>query len=110
MLDSSHRYEDTVHHLADHGITTGEVNFDLAKLLARKDKIVDQLTGGIDQLLKGNGIEWLKGTGKLLAGKKVEFVPREGETQILEPKYVILASGSVPVNIPCSSCRSRYYC
>lgn len=100
MLDSSHRYEDTVHHLADHGITTGEVNFDLAKLLARKDKIVDQLTGGIDQLLKGNGIEWLKGTGKLLAGKKVEFVPHEGETQILEPKYVILASGSVPVNIP----------
>ncbi|KKC42842.1 FAD-dependent oxidoreductase, partial [Acinetobacter sp. V2] len=79
---------------------TGEVNFDLAKLLARKDKIVDQLTGGIDQLLKGNGIEWLKGTGKLLAGKKVEFVSHEGETQVLEPKYVILASGSVPVNIP----------
>ncbi|RJE69737.1 dihydrolipoyl dehydrogenase, partial [Acinetobacter sp. JS678] len=89
-----------MHHLADHGITTGEVNFDLAKLLARKDKIVDQLTGGIDQLLKGNGIEWLKGTGKLLAGKKVEFVSHEGETQVLEPKYVILASGSVPVNIP----------
>ncbi len=72
----------------------------LRKLLARKDKIVDQLTGGIDQLLKGNGIEWLKGTGKLLAGKKVEFVSHEGETQVLEPKYVILATGSVPVNIP----------
>ena len=100
LLDSSHRYEDTVHHLADHGITTGDVNFDLAKLLARKDKIVDQLTMGIDGLLKGNGIEWLKGTGKLLAGKKVEFVSHEGETQILEPKYVILATGSVPVNIP----------
>ena len=100
LLDSSHRYEDTVHHLADHGITTGEVQFDLAKLLARKDKIVDQLTGGIDQLLKGNGVEWLKGTGKLLAGKKVEFVSHEGETQVLEPKYVILATGSVPVNIP----------
>ena len=69
-------------------------------MLARKDKVVDQLTGGIDQLLKGNGIEWLKGTGKLLAGKKVEFVSHEGETQVLEPKYVILATGSVPVNIP----------
>ncbi|QKY91393.1 dihydrolipoyl dehydrogenase [Acinetobacter sp. NEB 394] len=100
LLDSSHRYEDTVHHLADHGITTGEVNFDLSKLLARKDKIVDQLTMGIDGLLKGNGIEWLKGTGKLLAGKKVEFVSHEGETQVLEPKYVILATGSVPINIP----------
>ena len=61
-------------------------------MLARKDKIVDQLTGGIDQLLKGNGIEWLKGTGKLLAGKKLSlFSPFEGETQVLEPKYVILA-------------------
>ncbi|MFH7804209.1 MULTISPECIES: dihydrolipoyl dehydrogenase [unclassified Acinetobacter] len=100
LLDSSHRYEDTVKHLDDHGITTGEVSFDLSKLLARKDKIVDQLTGGIDQLLKGNGVEWLKGTGKLLAGKKVEFVSHEGETQVLEPKYVILATGSVPVNIP----------
>jgi len=100
LLDSSHRYEDTVHHLDDHGITTGEVAFDLSKMLARKDKIVNQLTMGIDGLLKGNGVEWLKGTGKLLAGKKVEFVSHEGETQVLEPKYVILATGSVPVNIP----------
>ncbi|MCF9046341.1 dihydrolipoyl dehydrogenase [Acinetobacter nectaris] len=100
LLDSSHRFESTQHELADHGITTGEVSLDLAKLLARKDKVVDQLTGGVAQLLKGNDIEWLQGTGKLLAGKKVEFVPHEGETQILAPKYVILASGSVPVNIP----------
>ncbi|MCF8999334.1 dihydrolipoyl dehydrogenase [Acinetobacter nectaris] len=100
LLDSSHRFESTQHELADHGITTGEVSLDLVKLLARKDKVVDQLTGGVAQLLKGNDIEWLQGTGKLLAGKKVEFVPHEGETQILAPKYVILASGSVPVNIP----------
>ncbi|ESK40469.1 dihydrolipoyl dehydrogenase [Acinetobacter nectaris CIP 110549] len=100
LLDSSHRFESTQHELADHGITTGEVSLDLAKLLARKDKVVDQLTGGVAQLLKGNDIEWLQGMGKLLAGKKVEFVPHEGETQILAPKYVILASGSVPVNIP----------
>ncbi|MGY0204295.1 dihydrolipoyl dehydrogenase [Acinetobacter soli] len=100
LLDSAHRFEDTAHHLDDHGITTGEVKIDIAKMLARKDKVVENLTGGVAQLLKGNGIEWLQGTGKLLAGKKVEFVPFEGETQVLEPKYVILASGSVPVNIP----------
>lgn len=100
LLDSAHRFEDTAHHLDDHGITTGEVKIDIAKMLARKDKVVENLTGGVAQLLKGNGIEWLQGTGKLLADKKVEFVPFEGETQVLEPKYVILASGSVPVNIP----------
>lgn len=100
LLDSSHRYESTINELADHGISTGEVSFDLDKILARKDKVVDNLTGGVAQLLKGNGIEWLQGSGKLLAGKKVEFTPFEGDVQTLEPKYVILAAGSVPVNIP----------
>ena len=42
LLDSSHRYEATIHELAEHGITTGEVKFDLDTLLARKDKVVDQ--------------------------------------------------------------------
>lgn len=101
LLDSSHHYEDTLHGLDVHGISVENVQLDLAKLLARKDKVVDNLTGGVAQLLKGNGIEWLQGTGKLLASKKVEFTPLDGsEAQVLEPKYVILATGSVPVNIP----------
>ncbi|WP_445115365.1 dihydrolipoyl dehydrogenase [Acinetobacter sp. WZC-1] len=101
LLDSSHHYEYTLHGLDDHGITVENVSFDLPKILARKDKVVDQLTGGVAQLLKGNGIEWLQGTGKLLAGKKVEFTPLEGgDGQVLDAKYVILASGSVPVSIP----------
>lgn len=101
LLDSSHRYESTQHDLQAHGITTGDVSIDIATMQARKTKVVEQLTGGVAQLLKGNGIDWLQGTGKLLAGKKVEFTPLEGdEVQTLEPKYVILASGSVPVNIP----------
>ncbi len=101
LLDSSHRYESTKHDLQAHGITTGDVSIDVATMQARKTKVVEQLTGGVAQLLKGNGIDWLQGTGKLLAGKKVEFTPLESsDTQTLEPKYVILASGSVPVNIP----------
>lgn len=101
LLDSSHRYESTKHDLQAHGITTGDVSIDVATMQARKTKVVEQLTGGVAQLLKGNGIDWLQGTGKLLAGKKVEFTPLDSsDNQTLEPKYVILASGSVPVNIP----------
>jgi dihydrolipoamide dehydrogenase len=101
LLDSSHRYESTQHDLQAHGISTGDVSIDIGTMQARKTKVVEQLTGGVAQLLKGNGIDWLQGTGKLLAGKKVEFVSLDGgEAQTLEPKYVILASGSVPVNIP----------
>ncbi len=101
LLDSSHRYESTQHDLNAHGISTGDVSIDIGTMQARKTKVVEQLTGGVAQLLKGNGIDWLQGTGKLLAGKKIEFTPLDNsDTQTLEPKYVILASGSVPVNIP----------
>ena len=69
LLDSSHKYHDLKVGYDNHGISTGEVKLDLAAMLARKDKVVDQLTGGIAQLLKGNGITWLQGSGKVLAGK-----------------------------------------
>lgn len=101
LLDSSHRFEATQHDLAAHGISTGAVSIDIATMLSRKDKVVDQLTGGIAQLLKGNGVDWLQGTGKLLANKVVEFTPLDGSaSQQLQAQNVILASGSVPINIP----------
>ncbi len=101
LLDSSHRYESTVHDLAAHGITTGDVTFDVATMQARKDAIVAQLTGGIAQLFKGNGITWFQGTGKLLAGKQVEVTPLDGSaSQVLSANNVILATGSSPINIP----------
>lgn len=101
LLDSSHRYESTRHDLAAHGISTGDVQIDVATMLARKDKVVDQLTGGVAQLLKGNGVTWLQGSGRLLANKVVEFTPLEGgAVQQFQPRNVILATGSVPVQIP----------
>jgi dihydrolipoamide dehydrogenase len=99
LLDSSHKYHDLKAGYENHGISTGEVKIDIAAMLARKDKVVDQLTGGIAGLLKGNGITWLQGSGQLLAGKHVEFTPHEGEKEIIEASHVILASGSKPIEI-----------
>ena len=73
---------------------------DVKKMVGRKDKIVNQLTGGIAMLFKANGVTSFEGTGKLLAGKKVEVVGHNGETQVLEAENIIVASGSVPVEIP----------
>ncbi len=105
LLDSSHRYESTKHDLADHGISTGDVAIDISTMLSRKDAIVKQLTGGVAGLLKGNGIDWLQGTGKLLDGKvaekQVEFAPLDGTATVtITAKNVILATGSVPIDIP----------
>jgi dihydrolipoamide dehydrogenase len=103
LLDSTHRYHDAVHGLAVHGINVGKVAYDLQAMQARKDTVVGNLTGGIAQLFKGHGITWLQGTGKLLAGRKVEFTPLQGQVEIIEAKNVILAAGSEPVNIPVAS-------
>jgi dihydrolipoamide dehydrogenase len=101
LLDTSHRYHDAKAGLAIHGISVGEVSIDIAQMQARKETVVGQLTGGVAQLLKGNGIVWLQGSGKLLANKQVEFVPHEGATEVIQAtQAVILAAGSTPINIP----------
>ena len=101
LLESSFKFEETQHELAAHGIDLGEVKFDVSKMMKRKDDVVEQLTGGITGLFKHNGVTHLFGKGKLLKGKQVEFAPQEGgETQIFDADHVILATGSVPVEIP----------
>lgn len=104
LLDSSHRYEATRHELAEHGITTGDVAIDIAKMLERKDSIVKGLTAGVAGLLKGNGVDWLQGVGTLLDGKaaekQVKFTAHDGTETTITAKYVILAAGSVPIEIP----------
>jgi dihydrolipoamide dehydrogenase len=100
LLDSTHRYHDAAHELAVHGISVGNVGIDVKAMQARKDTVVGNLTGGIAQLFKGHNITWLQGTGKLLGGRKVEFTPLQGAAEVIDAKNVILAAGSVPVNIP----------
>ncbi|MGO1688591.1 MAG: dihydrolipoyl dehydrogenase, partial [Psychrobacter sp.] len=105
LLDSSHRYEATKHDLEEHGISTGDVAIDTEQMIARKEGIVKQLTGGVAALLKGNGVDWLQGWGTLLDGKgdekKVKFTALEDESEsTITAKNVILAAGSVPIDIP----------
>ncbi len=100
LLDASHKLKDAAEHYGDLGIKVGKVSVDVPKMMAHKDKVVSQLTGGVGALFKGNGVTDLPGTGKLLAGRQVEYVNHEGETQQLSAEHIILAPGSVPVDIP----------
>jgi len=100
LLDSSWKYHEAKDAFDIHGISTGEVNMDVSTMIGRKNQIVKNLTTGIGGLFKANGVESLKGTGKLLAGKKVEFTSLEGETSTLEAENVIICTGSLPINIP----------
>ena len=100
LLDSSYKYHETKEELSIHGISTSNVEIDVYAMLERKDSIIKQLTGGIAQLFKANGVTALYGRGKLLAGKKVELTDSDGKVSVIEAENVVLASGSQPVNIP----------
>jgi len=100
LLDSSYKYHETKSNLGGHGISTGDVGIDVKAMINRKAKIVEQLTGGIAGLFKSNGVTSLFGTGKLLAGRQVEFTDHKGGVQILSADNVIIATGSQPINIP----------
>jgi dihydrolipoamide dehydrogenase len=70
-------------------------------MMARKDGIVKKLTGGVTQLFKGNKVDYFHGKGKLNGARQVEVTPADGgEVLQLEAGNVILASGSVPIQIP----------
>lgn len=99
LLDASHKFVEARDHFGDIGIKVKGVTADVPKMIEQKNAVVAKLTGGVAGLFKANGVEGLPGTGRLLAGRKVEYTPHGGETRVLEAEHVILASGSVPVDI-----------
>lgn len=101
LLDSSKHYHHMQHDFADHGISMKDAAIDVPTMIARKDGVVKKLTGGVRQLLKGNKVTFYHGKGTLNAGRQVEVVPADGSEPVqLEADNVILASGSVPIEIP----------
>jgi len=100
LLESSELWHRAEHEFATHGIGTGKLKLDLAAIQKRKAGIVEQLTGGIGALFKSNKVTGLVGHGRLLAGRKVEFTPKDGsDGQTLEAEHIVLAGGSVPVEL-----------
>lgn len=100
LLDSSRHFEQVNHHYGDHGIKVKGAEIDVPAMIERKRKIVKQLTGGVQQLFKANKIELFPGRGRLLKGNKVEVSPTgKGKKNIFEAEHVILAPGSIPIEL-----------
>ena len=103
LLQSSEHFHAAQHDFAEHGITVGDVQFDAAKMIERKDGIVTKLTGGIAFLFKKNKVESLHGKGSF-KGKNGDLyqieVDNQGERSLVEAKHVIVATGSVPRPLP----------
>jgi dihydrolipoyl dehydrogenase len=79
------------------GVTSPSI--DMTQVHARKDRIVNGLTKGVEFLFKKNKIDWIKGTARLAGGGAVEIF--EGDTQTLAArKEIIVATGSAPRSVP----------
>ncbi|MEM1261609.1 MAG: dihydrolipoyl dehydrogenase [Pseudomonadota bacterium] len=100
LLESSELLHRAQHEFQSHGISTGDVAIDIAKMQARKAGIVNQLTGGIGALFKANKVTPMVGRAKLLPDNHVEVTHRDGKTETLEAQHVILATGSLPIELP----------
>jgi dihydrolipoamide dehydrogenase len=100
LLDSSKQFHNLTHNFKDHGITAENPQIDIATFIGRKDKIVKQFTGGVTMLFKANKVTSFFGKGKLLKGNQVEVTGNDGTVQTISATNVILASGSVPIELP----------
>ena len=102
LLESSEDYERVQHKFAEHGIKVGAVSFDLATMLARKDKIVDNFTTGISTLFRKNKVASMYGRGRFVGvGENYRIEVRDGDkAAVIEAKNVIIATGSAARQLP----------
>jgi dihydrolipoamide dehydrogenase len=96
---TAHLYEQ-IKRAKEYGIIVGEPQIDWSALVARKNKIVKQLTGGVKQLLSGRQVDILKGTGKLAAANRIAIAGSDGSTSEITTDNVILATGAYAWNPP----------
>jgi dihydrolipoamide dehydrogenase len=101
LLDTTHHYHRAQHEFATHGIKTKGLSIDVKAMMARKQKVVDTLTGGISMLFLKHKITWLKGYGTLLGDNRVSVSAPSGDsdTQEYQANNIIIATGSSPVEL-----------
>jgi dihydrolipoamide dehydrogenase len=100
LLHSSEKFAEATHGLAAHGIGLTDVTLDLATMMARKGKVVDDLTKGIEFLFKKNKIDYLRGWGSIVKAGEVTVAGADGESSTLKAKTIIIATGSESTPLP----------
>ena len=97
LLDSSEHYWHTHHKLSDHGVEVAQIKLNLKKMLQRKDKVVSEVTQGVDFLIKKNKITRFEGVGSFASKNVINVTPKAGKGQKIEAEKIVVASGSEPI-------------
>ena len=100
LLASSHMVEE-MKHFAEHGIEiAGDVKVDLAKMIERKQAVVDQTCSGVKFLMDKNSITVFEGVGSFENATTIKVTKNDGSTEQIEAKHTIIATGSKPSTLP----------
>ena len=100
LLDSSRQFWNMGHIFGEHGIGFDKPSIDVKKMVARKDGIVKQFTGGIAALFKANKVSAFYGYGQLQPGNIVKVKQHDGSEVELHGSNVIIAAGSDSIELP----------
>jgi dihydrolipoamide dehydrogenase len=101
LLQSSEKFEETQHALAQHGVKISGIALDLPVMMARKDKVVSENTRGVEYLFKKYKVDYVKGAARFLAPDRLAIAPIDGAmAQELTAKSIIIATGSDVVPLP----------
>jgi dihydrolipoamide dehydrogenase len=100
LLTSSDHFMFAKKEAEKHGIVIDEVHVDLSKMQQRKDKVVKTMNSGVRALMKTNKVTTFEGLGAISAPGKVSIKSSSGEVQEIETKNIVIATGSVPVELP----------
>ena len=101
LLYSSEKYAEARHELAVHGVEVGSLKLNLAAMMARKDKVVDDLTKGIEFLFKKNKVDYLTGEGAIAGVGSVAVTPAGGgKKATLAASNILIATGSEIMPLP----------
>ncbi len=100
LLHASEFYQSAKTDFASMGIKTGKLEVDLSQMMAQKADAVKGLTQGVAFLLKKNKVDHIQGKGKITGPGKVDVTGKDGKTQTLSAKHIVIATGSEPTPLP----------
>jgi dihydrolipoamide dehydrogenase len=100
LLDSSEHFHNAKHNFETHGIKLSNLQADITQMIQRKADVVAQTCNGIKFLMDKNKITVYNGLGSFVSKNQIEITDKEGKSEVIESKNIIIATGSKPNFFP----------
>lgn len=100
LLDSSEHFHNAKHNFEEHGINLSNLKADIKQMVKRKGDVVSQTCNGIKFLMDKNKVTVFNGLGSFVSKTQVQVTGKDGKTEVLDSKNIIIATGSKPNFFP----------